>query len=72
MKMIGWQLIQNNNIICIYLRQLNYFSSTSTINFSVDSLKNNFVNENVSSKGCNLPGITADRVAWMLSCMKLR
>ena len=31
MKMIGWELIQNNNIICIFSRKSNYFSSTSTI-----------------------------------------
>ena len=31
LKMIGWELIQNNNIICIFSRKLNYFSSTSTI-----------------------------------------
>ena len=31
MKMIGWELIQNNNIICIFLRKLNYFISISTI-----------------------------------------
>ena len=31
MKMIGWELIQNNNIICIFLRKLNYFSSISMI-----------------------------------------
>ena len=29
--MIGWELTQNNNIICIFLRKLNYFSLTSTI-----------------------------------------
>ena len=31
LKMIGRKLIQNNNIICIFSRKLNYFSSTSTI-----------------------------------------
>ena len=31
LKTIGWKLIQNNNIICIFSRKLNYFSSTSTI-----------------------------------------
>ena len=31
LKMIGWKLIQNNNIICIFSRKLNYFSSTRTI-----------------------------------------
>ena len=31
MKMIGWKLVENNNIICIFSRKLNYFSSTSTI-----------------------------------------
>ena len=31
LKMIGWELTQNNNIICIFLRKLKYFSSTSTI-----------------------------------------
>ena len=32
LRMIGWELIQNNNIICIFSRKLIYFSSTSTIN----------------------------------------
>ena len=32
LKMIGWELTQNNNIICRFLRILNYFSSTSAIN----------------------------------------
>ena len=34
LRMIGWELIQNNrsNIICIFLRKLTYFNSTSTIN----------------------------------------
>ena len=30
LKMIGWELIQNSNIICIFSRKLNNFSSTST------------------------------------------
>ena len=38
MKMIGWELIQNNNIICIFSRKSNYFSSTSTI---IDVNENN-------------------------------
>ena len=31
LKMVGWELIQNNNIICIFLRKLDYFSSTRTV-----------------------------------------
>ena len=32
LRMIGWQLTQNNNIICIFSKKLNYFCSTSMTN----------------------------------------
>ena len=40
LTMIGQELIQNNNIICIFSRKLKYFCSTNTINLNVREVFN--------------------------------